>query len=89
MQIRKHMIFSGEVQGVGFRYRAFMYAQELGLTGWVINLDDGRVEMEVQGERKQLSRLTDRLRESRWIRILDIEEQSIPVIKERGFQIRN
>ena len=45
--------------------------------------------MEVQGERKQLSRLTDRLRESRWIRILDIEEQSIPVIKERGFQIRN
>ena len=83
------MIFSGEVQGVGFRYRAFVYAQELGLTGWVINLDDGRVEMEVQGERKQLSRLTDRLRESRWIRILDIEEQSIPVIKERGFQIRN
>ena len=89
MQIRKHMIFSGEVQGVGFRYRAFVYAQELGLTGWVINLDDGRVEMEVQGERKQLSRLTDRLRESRWIRILDIEEQSIPMIKERGFQIRN
>ena len=89
MQIRKHMIFSGEVQGVGFRYRAFVYAQELGLTGWVINLDDGRVEMEVQGERKHLSRLTDRLRESRWIRILDIEEQSIPVIKERGFQIRN
>ena len=89
MQIRKHMIFSGEVQGVGFRYRAFVYAQELGLTGWVINLDDGRVEMEVQGERKQLSRLTDRLRESRWIRILDIEEQSIPVIKERGFQIRH
>ena len=89
MQIRKHMIFSGQVQGVGFRYRAFVYAQELGLTGWVINLDDGRVEMEVQGERKQLSRLTDRLRESRWIRILDIEEQSIPVIKERGFQIRN
>ena len=89
MQIRKHMIFSGEVQGVGFRYRAFVYAQELGLTGWVINLDDGRVEMEVQGERKQLSRLTDRLRESRWIRIIDIEEQSIPVIKERGFQIRN
>ena len=89
MQIRKHMIFSGEVQGVGFRYRAFVYAQELGLTGWVINLDDGRVEMEVQGERKQLSRLTDRLRESRWIRILDIEEQSIPEIKERGSQIRN
>ena len=86
MKIRKHMIFSGEVQGVGFRYRAFVYAQELGLTGWVINLDDGRVEMEAQGESEQLVCLKDRLRNSRWIRILDIEEQSIPVIKERGFQ---
>ena len=89
MKIRKHMIFSGEVQGVGFRYRAFVYAQELGLTGWVINLDDGRVEMEAQGESEQLVCLKDRLRNSRWIRILDIEEQSIPVIKEWGFQIRN
>ena len=55
----------------------------------VINLDDGRVEMEAQGESEQLVCLKDRLRNSRWIRILDIEEQSIPVIKERGFQIRN
>ena len=56
MQIRKHMIFSGEVQGVGFRYRAFVYAQELGLTGWVINLDDGRVEMEGGRYRKTAMR---------------------------------
>ena len=35
--IRKHLIFSGRVQGVGFRYRAMNIAQMLGLTGWVKN----------------------------------------------------
>ena len=47
--VRKHIFFSGDVQGVGFRYRSFYIAQSLGLTGWVENLWDGRVEMEVQG----------------------------------------
>lgn len=47
--IRKHIYFSGRVQGVGFRYQAAYYARSLGLTGWVRNLSDGRVEMEIQG----------------------------------------
>ena len=47
--VRKHIFFSGDVQGVGFRYRSFYIAQSLGLAGWVENLWDGRVEMEVQG----------------------------------------
>lgn len=89
MDIRKHMIFSGEVQGVGFRYRAFVYAQELGLTGWVLNRDDGRVEMEVQGEEEQLVQLLEKLENSRWIKIHAIEEQSVPTVREREFQIRN
>lgn len=50
--VRKHIYFSGDVQGVGFRYRSCYIAQSLGLTGWVENLWDGRVEMEVQGDRK-------------------------------------
>ena len=50
-EIRKHLIFSGRVQGVGFRYRAMNIAQMLGLTGWVKNRWDGKVEMEVQGKR--------------------------------------
>ena len=40
--VRKHIFFSGDVQGVGFRYRSFYIAQSLGLTGWVENLWDGR-----------------------------------------------
>ena len=39
--VRKHIFFSGNVQGVGFRYLSFYIAQSLGLTGWVENLWDG------------------------------------------------
>ena len=52
-KIRKHFYFSGRVQGVGFRYRSYYIAQSMGLTGWVRNLWDDRVEMEVQGNRQQ------------------------------------
>ena len=52
--IRKHIIFSGWVQGVGFRYR-LRYASDLyGVTGWVKNNFDGTVEAEMQGEEKDI-----------------------------------
>lgn len=69
MEIRKHMIFSGEVQGVGFRYTAYMAAGKLGLSGWVANLEDGRVEMEVQGRERDIDLLTEKLRNGQWIEI--------------------
>ena len=40
---RWHILFSGKVQHVGFRYTAYYLARDLGLTGWVDNLADGRV----------------------------------------------
>ena len=43
--IRKHILFYGRVQGVGFRYHATYKASLMGLTGWVRNLEDGSVEM--------------------------------------------
>ena len=57
MKVRKHIFFSGQVQGVGFRYRAVHLARPLGLTGWVRNLRDGRVEMEVQGDALAIEKL--------------------------------
>lgn len=36
-KIRKHFVFSGRVQGVGFRYRAAYAAKGIGITGWVKN----------------------------------------------------
>lgn len=52
-----HVHISGFVQGVGFRVFVKKKAQKLGLTGWVRNLSDGRVEAVVQGEEEKLKEL--------------------------------
>jgi len=44
-----HIHYSGKVQGIGFRYTVQRLAVPLGLTGWIKNLADGRVEMMVEG----------------------------------------
>lgn len=46
--MRAHVYVSGLVQGVGFRYFTANKAAEYGITGWVKNLKDGRVEAEFQ-----------------------------------------
>ena len=49
MAIRAHVWISGIVQGVAFRYYTRRQADRLGLTGWVRNLRDGRVEAVFEG----------------------------------------
>ncbi len=48
--VRRHALLTGRVQGVGFRWRVREKAEHLGLTGWVCNLPDGRVEVVFQGQ---------------------------------------
>jgi len=43
------VVFSGRVQGVGFRYTALQVAKEFEVSGWVKNLPDGRVQLEAEG----------------------------------------
>lgn len=50
--MNKHLIVSGRVQGVGFRFSAQQKAKELGVKGWVKNLPDGTVELEIEGNSK-------------------------------------
>ena len=45
----KHIVFTGRVQGVGFRFTAFHIANRCQLSGWVRNCTNGDVEMVVQG----------------------------------------
>jgi acylphosphatase len=45
----RHVYVSGYVQGVGFRHHTKVVARELGLAGWVRNLNDGRVEVWAEG----------------------------------------
>ena len=87
-KIRKHFYFSGRVQGVGFRYRSYYIAQSMGLTGWVKNLWDDRVEMEVQGSEASIREMLDRIQQQRWINVADMEITEIPCEEERGFKIR-
>jgi acylphosphatase len=54
MNRRLHAYYSGEVQGVGFRYSAQRAAEPLDITGWVKNLRDGRVELVCEGEKDAL-----------------------------------
>lgn len=53
-QHRLHVFIEGLVQGVGFRHAVYMEAGKLGLTGWVKNLPDNRVEACFEGDRSTL-----------------------------------
>jgi len=89
VKIRKHIYFSGRVQGVGFRYRSKYLAEPLGLTGWVENLWDGRVEMEIQGEDLAIRRFLNHLRVQPFVRITDMELSALPLVEdERGFSVQ-
>ena len=77
--IRKHLFFSGRVQGVGFRYQSAWMARELGLTGWVRNLSDGRVEMEVQGKESVIAQLVLELKNTSYIRIERVVCENLPL----------
>ena len=57
-----HVYYSGMVHGVGFRFTAEHVAGQLGLSGWVKNLPDGRVELVAEGEEKALAELLKKLR---------------------------
>ena len=54
---RLHAVIHGYVQGVGFRYFVLRQADQLGLSGWVRNNDDGSVEVVAEGERDRLELL--------------------------------
>jgi acylphosphatase len=54
---RRTYTFSGNVQGVGFRYTAQHLARSHPVTGYVRNLPDGKVEMVAEGEEQDLDAL--------------------------------
>ena len=87
-KVRRHIYFSGRVQGVGFRYRAVQAAIDYHLTGWVQNLSDGRVEMEVQGEEETITTMISRLRAGTFVAIDSMTQAEVPLREdEREFRI--
>lgn len=86
--IRKHIVFYGRVQGVGFRYYSVYKARALGLTGWVRNLYDGSVEMEVQGEELLIDELIMFLGKQRFVLIENMDIKTLETVEERDFYER-
>ena len=87
--IRKHIVFYGWVQGVGFRYRARHAADLYGCTGWVRNEYDGSVSMEIQGEEENIDKVILAIEAGRYVRIENMDSRTIPVEEdEYGFRTR-
>ena len=89
---RLHLRFTGQVQGVGFRWTSSLVARELGLTGWVRNESDGSVTAEIQGAASHVgaffSRMLDEYRRHP-IRYVISEREEIPLVRdERRFEVR-
>ena len=57
--IRAHVIISGDVQGIGFRFHTRIKARNLGLKGWVRNLESGEVEAVFEGEEDKVKEMID------------------------------
>ena len=88
--IRRYACAAGRVQGVGFRMFVRQQAVMNDITGWVMNMSDGTVTMELQGVVSAVEAAFAAMRTGNYfIRVerLDIEERA-PVDGERDFSIK-
>ena len=87
--IRAHIVVSGMVQGVGYRYFTVRNAMKLGLTGWVRNEYDGTVLLEIQGSEYMINKLLVGLNHNQFITIDWMDTEEIPLdAEEKSFSVR-
>jgi len=90
MQVRVHVLVSGTVQGVGFRYFVCNKARVLGLTGFVRNLFSGDVEIEAEGDRSLIEEFIEQIKVGP--RFAHVTDTKIEWIKytgaQAGFEVR-
>lgn len=83
------VFFSGRVQGVGFRYQTVQVAKEFEVSGWVMNLPDGRVQLEAEGRASEVRDFVTAVQErlEGYIRKVEQTNQTRPP-QFAGFSIR-
>lgn len=87
--VRRYIRFYGQVQAVGFRWRATQAAKAYGVSGWVRNEYDDSVSMEIQGTQRQIDDVIASLQRGSYIRIDRMETKELSVDPdERGFSVR-
>ena len=85
--VRKHVVFYGSVQGVGFRWRAKNAAEHFSCTGWVRNEWDGSVSMEIQGTEEAIESVILAIEKGTFVHIENMDMKDIPVVDgEYGFR---
>ncbi|MEI7912568.1 MAG: acylphosphatase [Verrucomicrobiota bacterium] len=88
--IAKRVTFTGHVQNVGFRYTVKDLARAFDVRGWVRNLADGRVELEVMGEPAEVNSFIREIAEESNVahHIKSAMTESIPLLDGvAGFKI--
>ena len=86
---RVHVFVSGDVQGLGFRQSIADKANEQGVTGWVRNLRDGRVEAVLEGPRDEVYRVVGLCRAGpKGARVSGVQVDREPPRDEKTFTIK-
>ena len=84
---RKHIVFYGSVQGVGFRWRARNAAEHFSCTGWARNEWDGSVSMEIQGREEDIDKVILAIEKGTFVRIENMDVKTLPIVEqEYGFK---
>jgi acylphosphatase len=87
--IRRHLVVSGQVQGVSFRDATREEAQGAGVAGWVRNRDDGSVEAVFEGDAGAVERLVEWCRSGPSSADVDeVESSQEEPQGESGFEVR-
>lgn len=90
-KIRAHIFVSGRVQGVFFRQQTKEKADKMGVSGWIRNLDDGRVEAMFEGGEKEVNEMVGWTRQGPvWAKVDDFSVILEDCKKEpgQGFKVR-
>jgi acylphosphatase len=88
--VARHVSVYGRVQGVFFRAWLREQAAELGVTGWVRNCPDGRVDSHVEGEQAAVEQIIERLRRGPpAARIEDVRLWDVAVCDFDDFEVRH
>jgi len=88
--ISLQVFYQGNVQGVGFRWSVRHVAKGFDVTGWVRNLRDGRVELQVTGEQDEVRAFLDRIAGGELHSLIrkQTENKLDKPVTARGFEIR-
>lgn len=89
--ISSQVLYEGNVQGVGFRWSVRETAKGFDVTGWVRNLPDGRVELQVTGEETEVRAFLDRIAKGELHSLIrkQTENKLEKPVPSRGFEIRH